>query len=64
MQCILIFLANLQSRIKKGNMNLKELGENLSLLNGVLDYESFADMDMVIEVGPNYHYFEVILLFP
>lgn len=45
-------------------MTLKELGENLSLLNGVLDYESFSDMDMVIEVGPNYHYFEVILLFP
>ncbi|KAJ6710521.1 GLYOXYSOMAL FATTY ACID BETA-OXIDATION MFP-A PROTEIN [Salix koriyanagi] len=41
--------ANLQSRIKKGNMTLKELGENLSLLNGVLDYESFSDMDMVIE---------------
>ncbi|KAH8517318.1 hypothetical protein H0E87_005314 [Populus deltoides] len=41
--------ANLQSRIKKGNMILKELSETLSLLNRVLDYESFDDVDMVIE---------------
>jgi len=31
-------------------MILKELSETLSLLNRVLDYESFDDVDMVIEV--------------
>ncbi|KAF8369362.1 hypothetical protein HHK36_012379 [Tetracentron sinense] len=41
--------ANLQSRVKKGKMTQEKLERTLSLLNGVLDYESFRDVDMVIE---------------
>ncbi|CAL5407189.1 unnamed protein product [Camellia sinensis] len=41
--------ANLQSRVKKGKMNEEKFLKNLSLLKGVLDYESFRDVDMVIE---------------
>ncbi|KAI8009414.1 hypothetical protein LOK49_LG06G03330 [Camellia lanceoleosa] len=41
--------ANLQSRVKKGKMNEEKFLKTLSLLNGVLDYESFRDVDMVIE---------------
>ncbi|GMP68702.1 hypothetical protein CsSME_00028236 [Camellia sinensis var. sinensis] len=45
--------ANLQSRVKKGKMNEEKFLKNLSLLKGVLDYESFRDVDMVIEVMQN-----------
>lgn len=41
--------ANLQSRVKKGSMTQKKFEKTLSLLTGVLDYESFRDVDMVIE---------------
>ncbi|KAF5953426.1 hypothetical protein HYC85_006282 [Camellia sinensis] len=41
--------ANLQSRVKKGKMNEEKFLKNLSLLKGVLDFESFRDVDMVIE---------------
>ncbi|XP_057486339.1 glyoxysomal fatty acid beta-oxidation multifunctional protein MFP-a-like [Actinidia eriantha] len=41
--------ANLQSRVKKGKMTQEKLEKTLSLLKGVLDYESFRDVDMVIE---------------
>ncbi|KAI0510347.1 hypothetical protein KFK09_010948 [Dendrobium nobile] len=41
--------ANLQSRIKKGTMTQENFEKALSLLTGVLDYEQFGDVDMVIE---------------
>ncbi|KAI8002788.1 hypothetical protein LOK49_LG08G03231 [Camellia lanceoleosa] len=41
--------ANLQSRVKKGKMTQEKFEKTLSLLKGVLDYESFRDVDMVIE---------------
>ncbi|GLT79371.1 hypothetical protein SLA2020_508620 [Shorea laevis] len=41
--------ANLQSRVKKGKMTQEKFGKTFSLLRGVLDYESFKDVDMVIE---------------
>ncbi|KAG5559882.1 hypothetical protein RHGRI_003242 [Rhododendron griersonianum] len=41
--------ANLRSRVKKGKMTQEKFEKTLSLLKGVLDYESFRDVDMVIE---------------
>ncbi|XP_057957697.1 glyoxysomal fatty acid beta-oxidation multifunctional protein MFP-a [Malania oleifera] len=41
--------ANLQSRLKKGKMTKEKFEKTLSLLKGVLDYESFRGVDMVIE---------------
>ncbi|KAK4483297.1 hypothetical protein RD792_010482 [Penstemon davidsonii] len=41
--------ANLQSRVKKGQMSQEKFEKTLSLLKGALDYESFRDVDMVIE---------------
>lgn len=41
--------ANLQSRVKKGQMTREKFDRTLSLLKGVLDYENFRDVDMVIE---------------
>ncbi|KAF8011152.1 hypothetical protein BT93_J1695 [Corymbia citriodora subsp. variegata] len=41
--------ANLQSRVKKGNMMQEKFEKTMSLLKGALDYESFKDVDMVIE---------------
>ncbi|KAJ4722148.1 glyoxysomal fatty acid beta-oxidation multifunctional protein MFP-a-like [Melia azedarach] len=41
--------ANLQSRVKKGKMSQEKFEKTMSLLRGVLDYESFKDVDMVIE---------------
>lgn len=41
--------ANLQSRVKKGNMSREKFEKTFSLLKGSLDYESFRDVDMVIE---------------
>lgn len=41
--------ANLQSRVKKGKMTQEKFEKTISLLQGVLDYESFKDVDMVIE---------------
>jgi len=42
--------ANLQSRVKKGRMTQEKFEKTMSLLKGALDYESFKDVDMVIEV--------------
>lgn len=41
--------ANLQSRVKKGKMTQEKFEKTFSLLKGALDYESFGDVDMVIE---------------
>ncbi|KAG2727046.1 hypothetical protein I3843_01G138100 [Carya illinoinensis] len=41
--------ANLQSQVKKGKMSQEKFEKTISLLKGVLDYESFKDVDMVIE---------------
>ncbi|CAJ1940990.1 unnamed protein product [Sphenostylis stenocarpa] len=41
--------ANLQSRVKKGNMTKQNFEKAISLVKGSLDYESFRDVDMVIE---------------
>ncbi|XVF28291.1 hypothetical protein REPUB_Repub15cG0017400 [Reevesia pubescens] len=41
--------ANLQSQVKKGKMTQEKFEKTISLLRGVLDYESFRDVDMVIE---------------
>lgn len=41
--------ANLQSSVKKGQMSQEKFEKNFSLVKGVLDYESFKDVDMVIE---------------
>lgn len=44
--------ANLKSRVKKGKMSQEKCEKTMSLLKGSLDYESFRDVDMVIEVLP------------
>uniref|UniRef100_A0A1D1XSR5 Glyoxysomal fatty acid beta-oxidation multifunctional protein MFP-a n=2 Tax=Anthurium amnicola TaxID=1678845 RepID=A0A1D1XSR5_9ARAE len=41
--------ANLQSRVKKGKMTEEKFEKALSLLTGVLDYEHFKNVDLVIE---------------
>ncbi|VVA96753.1 unnamed protein product [Arabis nemorensis] len=41
--------ANLQSRVRKGSMSQEKFEKTMSLLKGSLDYESFRDVDMVIE---------------
>ncbi|MBA0683766.1 hypothetical protein Goari_025396, partial [Gossypium aridum] len=41
--------ANLGSRVKKGQMTQEKFEKTMSLLRGVLDFESFRDVDMVIE---------------
>ncbi|KAL2922931.1 Glyoxysomal fatty acid beta-oxidation multifunctional protein MFP-a, partial [Bienertia sinuspersici] len=41
--------ANLQSRVKKGKMTEDKLEQTMSLLQGSLDYDSFRDVDIVIE---------------
>ncbi|CAI8590116.1 unnamed protein product [Vicia faba] len=41
--------ANLQSRVKKGKMTEEKFGKTIALLKGTLDYESFKDVDLVIE---------------
>ncbi|XP_008810214.2 glyoxysomal fatty acid beta-oxidation multifunctional protein MFP-a [Phoenix dactylifera] len=41
--------ANLQSRVNKGKMSQEKCERTLSLLTGVLDYQLFKDVDMVIE---------------
>ncbi|XP_047042556.1 glyoxysomal fatty acid beta-oxidation multifunctional protein MFP-a-like [Lolium rigidum] len=40
---------NLQSRVSKGKMTKEKYEKTLSLLTGVLDYEKFKNMDLVIE---------------
>ncbi|KAA8543081.1 hypothetical protein F0562_021424 [Nyssa sinensis] len=41
--------ANLQSCVKKGKMTREEIEKKLSLLNGVLKYDTFGTVDLVIE---------------
>uniref|UniRef100_A0A0D9ZUF1 Uncharacterized protein n=1 Tax=Oryza glumipatula TaxID=40148 RepID=A0A0D9ZUF1_9ORYZ len=41
--------ANLQSRVRKGKMTKEIYEKTLSLLTGVVDYERFKDVDLVIE---------------
>ncbi|KAJ0980641.1 hypothetical protein J5N97_008896 [Dioscorea zingiberensis] len=41
--------ANLQSHVKKGKMTQEKFEKTLSLLTGAVDYESFKDVDLVIE---------------
>ncbi|KAI4364451.1 hypothetical protein MLD38_020541 [Melastoma candidum] len=43
--------ANLESNAKKGRMTLTKLEKMISSLKGVLDYDSFKDVDMVIEAA-------------
>ncbi|XP_062175642.1 glyoxysomal fatty acid beta-oxidation multifunctional protein MFP-a-like [Alnus glutinosa] len=43
--------ANLQSSVKEEKMSEKDFEKAISLLEGVLDYESFKDVDMVIEAA-------------
>lgn len=43
--------ANLQSHAKKGKITKDKLETVLSLLQGVLEYDSFKDVDLVIEVN-------------
>ncbi|KAH9320634.1 hypothetical protein KI387_015273, partial [Taxus chinensis] len=40
---------NLKSRIKKGAMTEENFNKTMSLVTGVVDYEEFKDVDMVIE---------------
>ncbi|KAF4347001.1 hypothetical protein G4B88_030016 [Cannabis sativa] len=40
---------NLQSRVKKGKMTQEKFDKTISLIKGTLGYESFKDVDMVIE---------------
>ncbi|XP_048136772.1 peroxisomal fatty acid beta-oxidation multifunctional protein MFP2-like [Rhodamnia argentea] len=41
--------ANLESHVKKGKMTEEKLERTMSRLSGVLDYESFRNVDLVIE---------------
>lgn len=41
--------ANLQSRVKKGRMTQQKFEKISALLKGVLDYDNFGDVDLVIE---------------
>eukprot|EP01018_Ginkgo_biloba_P027852 Gb_29566 [translate_table: standard] len=41
--------ANLQSRVKKGKMSQEKFEQTISLVQGVLDFQHFRDVDMVIE---------------
>ena len=46
-----ILSANLQSRVKKGVMTQEKYQKTLARLTGVLDYECFKDVDLVIEAS-------------
>jgi hypothetical protein len=41
--------ANLQSRVRKGKMTEERYEKAMSLVTGVLDYDSFRNVDLVIE---------------
>ncbi|KAK3164335.1 hypothetical protein QOZ80_1AG0016180 [Eleusine coracana subsp. coracana] len=41
--------ANLQSRVRKGKMTKERYEKAMSLVTGVLDYDSFKNVDLVIE---------------
>ena len=42
--------ANLGGLANRGSLTKDKMSKTLSLLNGVLDYSEFKDVDMVIEV--------------
>jgi enoyl-CoA hydratase/3-hydroxyacyl-CoA dehydrogenase len=46
---ILFSPANLQSRVRKGKMTKERYEKAMSLVIGVLDYDSFRNVDLVIE---------------
>lgn len=48
---VIFFAANLRSRVKKGKMTEEKFERTLSLLTGVLDYEKFKEVDLVIEAS-------------
>ncbi|KAI5084489.1 hypothetical protein GOP47_0000658 [Adiantum capillus-veneris] len=41
--------ANLESRLRKGRMTREKFDKTLALIGGVLDYEQFRNVDLVIE---------------
>jgi hypothetical protein len=43
--------ANVQSRVKKGKMSKEKFEMTLGLVKGVLSYDEFRDVDIVIEVN-------------
>lgn len=45
-----VHTGNLSSSVRKGKLSQEKMEKILSSLKGVLDYESFKDVDMVIEV--------------
>lgn len=47
--------ANLQSRVKKGKMSQEKFEKTLSLVTGVLSYDDFKSVDLVIEVGKGHY---------
>lgn len=49
--------------MSKGKLTRDKADKALSLLKGVLDYTSFKDVDMVIEVDPYLHCAVGIFLF-
>lgn len=42
--------ANIEGLVKKGSLTQDKMKKTLSLLEGVLDYSEFRNVDMVIEV--------------
>lgn len=45
------FPANLQGHFKEGRMTQDHYEKACALLKGVLSYDNFKDVDLVIEVG-------------
>lgn len=45
------FPANLEGRVKEGRMTQEHYKKACTLLKGVLSYDNFKDVDLVIEVG-------------
>lgn len=45
------FPANLEGHFKEGRMTQEHYKKAYSLLKGVLSYDNFKDVDLVIEVG-------------
>lgn len=44
------FSANLESHVNSGKMTREQFKKTCTLIKGVLSYEGFKDMDLVIEV--------------
>ncbi|KAK4338870.1 hypothetical protein RND71_040332 [Anisodus tanguticus] len=61
---VAILGANLQCRVNKGKLSREKFEKAISLLKGTLDYESFRDVDMVIEVSAAiFSVLEILLFF-